>query len=145
MWPKNILVLLIALNFASARNRLLTPLVPSEDYAFHLSIDSSRPDFLNMYWKMVNDEIQIEIHCQTTGYVAFGLSPDGKMPKSDIVIGWVDSSGSYLFVRLMFYFKVKELIENLRTLLLHLNLRQKKILNKIGHFWRQEKLMDSQC
>ncbi|RNA36563.1 DBH-like monooxygenase 1 -like protein [Brachionus plicatilis] len=101
MWPKNILVLLIALNFASARNRLLTPLVPSEDYAFHLSIDSRRPDFLNMHWKMVNDEIQIEIHCQTSGYVAFGLSPDGKMPKSDIVIGWVDSSGSYLFVRLI--------------------------------------------
>lgn len=81
---------------------LLTPLVPSEAYSYQLTIDPTRPQLLNLYWKLINsDEIQFELHCQTTGYASLGISPDGNMPNSDIVIGWVDPSGPYLYVILI--------------------------------------------
>ncbi|RMZ97977.1 DBH-like monooxygenase 1 -like protein, partial [Brachionus plicatilis] len=77
---------------------LLTPLVPSESYTYQLTVDPTRPQLINLYWKLINsDEIQFELHCQTTGYAALGLSPDGNMPNSDIVIGWIDSNGPRLF------------------------------------------------
>lgn len=38
---------------------------------------------------------------QTTGWIGFGISPNGQMRNSDVVIGWIDdsSSKSYFHVR----------------------------------------------
>ncbi len=31
----------------------------------------------------------LQVHVQTHGYIGFGLSPNGNMAGSDVVIGWV--------------------------------------------------------
>ena len=48
-----------------------------------------------LYWSFDNDaqNIQFAVHVRTTGWIGFGLSPNGQMPQSDVVIGWVDGSG----------------------------------------------------
>lgn len=58
-----------------------------------------------IYWKVTgltqNDQITIEIHAKTLGWIGIGLSPNGGMPGSDIVIGgWNDKTAKpYLYVR----------------------------------------------
>ena len=46
-----------------------------------------------LYWtNLPNDRIEIGIEAETTGWLAFGLSPNGGMEHSDIMIGWVDDN-----------------------------------------------------
>jgi len=46
--------------------------------------------------------LKLSVHVQTTGWIWFGFSPNGQMPGSDVIIGWVDSSGvSFLQVNRM--------------------------------------------
>ena len=46
-----------------------------------------------LYWNFNNDAetISFVVRVQTSGWVGFGLSPNGQMPDSDVVIGWVTS------------------------------------------------------
>ena len=45
------------------------------------------------YWTNLPDgKIEIGIEAETTGWLAFGLSPNGGMEHSDIMIGWVDDN-----------------------------------------------------
>ena len=76
----------------------LKPLEPSEDdYTHSLEVDEDNPEQYQLFWKIINeDEIQFEIHCKTTGWVGLGLSPNGGMAGSDIVIGWVKNGKPYL-------------------------------------------------
>ncbi|CAF1000533.1 unnamed protein product [Brachionus calyciflorus] len=71
---------------------------PSEEYKFSLNVDDIDQSLFKIFWKPIeNDEIQFELHCRATGWIGFGLSPNGGMAGSDIAIGWVDSNGqSYL-------------------------------------------------
>ena len=46
-----------------------------------------------IFWKFNKEDITFEVHAQTTGWVGFGLSPNGGMAGSDMVIGWVPSDG----------------------------------------------------
>ena len=60
-----------------------------------------------LYWTTNHQSKQIEfaVNVSTAGWVGFGLSPNGQMPGSDVVIGWVDNSGKVIFhVSLMFLF-----------------------------------------
>lgn len=43
--------------------------------------------------------ITFQLVVNTTGWVGFGFSPNGDMQGSDLVIGGVDSSGTYFAVR----------------------------------------------
>ena len=45
------------------------------------------------YWNFTSEDIVGEIHCKTKGWVGFGLSPNGKMDKSDVVVGWITDDG----------------------------------------------------
>ena len=36
--------------------------------------------------------IYFAVSARTTGWVGFGLSPNGQMPNSDVVIGWMDEN-----------------------------------------------------
>ena len=74
--------------------RLLNPLTPSEDYTHSLVVDDDEPQQFHLYWKLIdNDEyIQFEVHCNTTGWAGFGLSPNGDMTGADIAIGWVEDA-----------------------------------------------------
>ena len=94
MLKKLILILTVYGIFCGAvpSHRALKPLEPSEDYTYSLVVDEDEPMVYQLFWKLVdNDEyIQFEVHCQSTGWVGFGLSPNGDMPGADIAIGWVD-------------------------------------------------------
>lgn len=59
---------------------VLSPLVPSEDYTHVEVVNEDDPSQYQIFWKLINeDEIQFELHCKTTGWVGFGLSPNGGM------------------------------------------------------------------
>ena len=89
-----ILASLIAFSLASlAVHANLTPLVPSEVYPNLSIIDETNVEQYRMFWKVINDEIQFEIHCKANGWVAFGISPYGDMFGADIAIGWVANNG----------------------------------------------------
>ena len=45
-------------------------------------------------WQQTETQITFEILVKTRGYVAFGLSPNGAMKGSDIVVGWVNDDGT---------------------------------------------------
>ena len=48
-----------------------------------------------LYWtNEANGKIQIGIEAETTGWVALGISPNGGMLSSDVMIGWVDDDGT---------------------------------------------------
>jgi len=54
-----------------------------------------------LYWSydLEEETISVAVRVQTDGCVGFGLSPNGQMPGSDVVIGWVDDQGNaYLHV-----------------------------------------------
>ena len=44
-----------------------------------------------LYWNFdaATQNLSIAVRVQTTGYIGFGISPNGGMPNSDVVIGWV--------------------------------------------------------
>ena len=45
-------------------------------------------------WQQTGTQITFEIQVKTRGYVALGLSPNGAMKGSDIVVGWVNDDGT---------------------------------------------------
>ena len=60
-----------------------------EEYRFSVILD----DGYTLYWNfdLEQQTIAFAVNVSTTGWVGFGLSPNGQMPQSDVVIGWVDS------------------------------------------------------
>lgn len=45
-----------------------------------------------LYWSVTGDSVTFAVHAQTEGWVAFGISPNGLMLDSDVVIGYVDDN-----------------------------------------------------
>ena len=66
-----------------------------EEYRFSAILDEG----YTLHWNFDLDEqtIAFAVNVSTTGWVGFGLSPNGQMPQSDVVIGWVDSDGNTQF------------------------------------------------
>ena len=64
----------------------------SQKYRFSAQLDGE--DYV-LYWNFSYEEqsIQFAVRVKTTGWIGFGLSPNGQMPQSDVVIGWVDNNG----------------------------------------------------
>ena len=69
----------------------------SAAYRFSATLD--RNGQYELYWNynLTQQTISFAVRVQTTGWVGFGLSPNGQMPGSDVVIGWVDNSGGVQF------------------------------------------------
>ena len=44
------------------------------------------------YWNYTSTDLIGEIHVKTNGWIAFGLSPNGGMDNSDVIVGWIDDS-----------------------------------------------------
>ena len=53
-------------------------------------------------WNFNATHITFEVHVETAGYVGFGISPNGNMPHSDVVIGWVKDGRTYFSVSLIY-------------------------------------------
>ena len=66
-----------------------------EDYRFSASLD----DGYKLHWNfdLKQQTIAFAVNVSSTGWVGFGLSPNGQMPQSDVVIGWVDNDGTANF------------------------------------------------
>jgi hypothetical protein len=61
---------------------------PTQFYVNHVEL---MPGFFHFHWNFSETDIIGEIHVKTEGWVGFGLSPNGKMDQSDVVIGWIDA------------------------------------------------------
>lgn len=53
----------------------------------------------NATLNITQDVLIGEMHCKTLGWVGFGLSSDGNMDQSDVVVGWVSNGTANFTVR----------------------------------------------
>ena len=80
----------------------------SGKYPFHVALSTDPTYQYDLYWKVDLEEeiIQFAVNVSTTGWIGFGLSPNGQMPGSDVLIGWISDDGVgtisvlYLFLSL---------------------------------------------
>ena len=68
----------------------------NEEYRF--SADLSPSYKLHWSFDLQAGTIAFAVNVSTTGWVGFGLSPNGQMPGSDVIIGWVDQTGEVQFM-----------------------------------------------
>lgn len=73
---------------------------------FDHSIDLN--DDYRVLWNIVGQEITFEIQVRTLGYVGFGISRDGRLPGSDIAIGWVSQGKVHFQVSFIFLLKAMD-------------------------------------
>ena len=69
----------------------------SATHRFSATLDPNGEYQLYWNYNLTAGTISFAVRVQTTGWVGFGLSPNGQMPGSDVVIGWVDSNGGVHF------------------------------------------------
>ena len=62
---------------------------------FHLL---SSPAY-ELYWSYdsTTTNISVAVRVNTIGWVGFGISPNGGMPSSDVIMGWVTDGGEVHF------------------------------------------------
>ena len=81
---------------------ILLPLAFGAQYPFSASLskDSFGQPIYQLQWTfdVVQQTITFNVLAKTTGWVGFGLSPNGGMVGSDVVTGWVNDTGAYLQV-----------------------------------------------
>eukprot|EP00058_Branchiostoma_floridae_P019171 XP_002604660.1 hypothetical protein BRAFLDRAFT_94822 [Branchiostoma floridae] len=73
---------------------ILARLGNADGFTHHETLDEAGK--YNLFWKFDEEKIEFEAQVQTTGWVGLGLSPNGGMPGSDIVIGWVKDGKAHL-------------------------------------------------
>lgn len=71
-----------------------------DKYSFHSVLHESDGETYSLHWKFDVEEktIAFAVNVSTTGWVGFGLSPNGGMKSSDVVIGWVKDGQTYFHV-----------------------------------------------
>lgn len=66
---------------------------PTDKFANYIDLV---PGIYRFYWNLTKSEdgnsteLIGEIQCRTLGWMGFGLSPNGKMRGSDVIVGWID-------------------------------------------------------
>ena len=70
--------------------------LPSSQYKYDVTLDNDGK--YRVYWDFNDTHITFEVHVETRGYVGFGISPNGDMVNSDVVIGWVKDGRTYFSV-----------------------------------------------
>ena len=60
-----------------------------------LRADNDGSPLYTLYWNFSTAEetITFAVKAKTNGWVGFGVSPNGGMVNSDVVIGWVNAEG----------------------------------------------------
>ena len=71
----------------------------SSKYPFQKVLLDEQGQFYELYWNysVAAGTIHFAVNVSTTGWVGFGVSPNGQMPGSDVVIGWVATGGKSYF------------------------------------------------
>ena len=91
----SVVVFLLSLQLASS---LTADPQLSQKYPSKLSLDEAENYWL--YWSVDHNAgtITFAVQVNTPGWIGLGISPNGKMPDSDIVTGWVKDGEGYLQV-----------------------------------------------
>ena len=78
----------------------------SSSYTFSSTLYDQGGDTYVLHWNFNTAErtIAFAVNVSTTGWIGFGISPNGGMVNSDVVIGWVSNGRAYFHVS--FYFAV---------------------------------------
>jgi hypothetical protein len=85
---------IFAFSLLPTKNKVLEPLVSSEQYTHKYIADDDNPNQFILFTKFENEEeIIFEMHCKCTGWVGLGIAVNGGMEGADIAIGWVDGNG----------------------------------------------------
>jgi hypothetical protein len=74
-----------------------TPQFTSTPTGYYANFVDLIPGIYRLYWNVSSTNITAEIHCQTSGWVGFGLSPNGGMIGSNVVVGFIASNGAVNF------------------------------------------------
>ena len=74
-----------------------TKQVPSTFTSEPTGVYSNNVDLIDngiyrFYWDFTSTDLTGEIHVKTNGWVAFGLSPNGGMDKSDVIVAWINDN-----------------------------------------------------
>lgn len=87
---KSVFFLLVLLSIAYCNDDL-------SQYQFNATLVQNK---YWLYWSFnkSSETIAFAVKVKTTGWVGFGISPNGQMPGSDIVIGWIDQTTPYFQV-----------------------------------------------
>ena len=74
----------------------------SSRYAFNTTLYDRDGDTYVLHWNFSTAErtIAFAVNVSTTGWVGFGISPNGGKTNSDVVIGWVRNGRAYFHVSL---------------------------------------------
>lgn len=75
--------------------------IPSENFAFYEVLDTN--NHFHLFWKFNDTHIIFEMHVRARGYVGFGLSPNGRMFPSDVVMGWVKDGKAHFAVSIIHF------------------------------------------
>ena len=72
----------------------------SSRYAFSSTLYDRNGDTYVLHWTFNNVDrtIAFAVNVSTTGWVGFGISPNGGMVNSDVVMGWVSNGRTYFHV-----------------------------------------------
>ena len=68
-------------------------------YPFSQVLFDQSGQYYGLHWNFSRstETIYFAVNVSTTGWVGLGLSPNGQMPGSDVVIGWVSDTGEGYF------------------------------------------------
>ena len=89
--------------FVSLTFGVTSVIVPiANDYTH--SLELMKDETYHVFWKYDNTTITFEIHAKTLGWVGFGLSSNGGMAGSDVIIAWIKDGQEFSSVGLLFYF-----------------------------------------
>ena len=68
-------------------------------YPFKRSVLDGQGQSYELYWNysIAAGTIHFAVNVSTMGWVGFGVSPNGQMPGSDVVIGWIAADGKKYF------------------------------------------------
>ncbi|XP_023242126.1 DBH-like monooxygenase protein 1 [Centruroides sculpturatus] len=67
---------------------LFSSSISAENWKRYLKFDSN----YELWWSMYDDSITFQVEVATNGWVGFGISSNGGMKGSDIVIGWINDN-----------------------------------------------------
>ena len=69
----------------------------SQEYRFSATLDPDGQYKLYWNYNLTTQTISFAVRVQTIGWVGFGISPNGGMVGSDVVIGWVEGDRTVQF------------------------------------------------
>lgn len=70
------------------------------EYRFEVVLFEQGDQYYDLHWNFTKESetIYFAVNVSTIGWVGFGLSPNGLMPNSDVVMGWVDGENTFFHV-----------------------------------------------